>query len=134
MRKVAVVYWSGTGNTQTMAETVAEAASAKLYPAVDFHAEDAAEYEALAFGCPSMGAEDLEEAEFQPMWDEVKGTLGSKPVGLFGSWGWGGGEWMENWKKDCAGLNVVGTVICQNDPDDHALSDCSALGKQLAGE
>ena len=92
MSKVAIVYWSGTGNTEAMAKAVSEGVQkaggqADLIAAADFNAAQIASYDAFAFGCPSMGAEVLEETEFQPMWDEVKDSLGAKKVALFGSWG-----------------------------------------------
>ncbi|MGN0240433.1 MAG: flavodoxin [Candidatus Weimeria sp.] len=140
MSKIAIVYWSGTGNTKAMADAVADGAKkagadAALIDAADFSAADAGGYSAIAFGCPAMGSEVLEESEFQPMWDQVKGSLGGKPVGLFGSYGWGGGEWMESWKGDASdnGVNVVSTVIANEAPDDTAVAECEALGKALAG-
>ena len=99
MSKVAVVYWSGTGNTEAMANAVADGIKEKGGEAVmmgpsDFTADAVAEYDGIAFGCPAMGAEQLEEAEYQPMWDDVKGALSGKKIALFGSYGWGDGEWM----------------------------------------
>lgn len=139
MSKVAVVYWTGTGNTQAMAEAVAEGAKAAgadvtTVFADAFHASDAAGYDAIAFGCPAMGAEVLEETVFQPMWDEVRSFLKGKKIGLFGSWGWGGGLWMEDWSADASstGAAVVGTVTANNAPDDSALAECRELGRQLA--
>ncbi|MBS5727643.1 MAG: flavodoxin domain-containing protein [Faecalibacterium sp.] len=115
MSKIAVIYWSGTGNTQQMAEAIANQAHADLFTASEFSPEKAANYDAFAFGCSAMGAEQLEEDEFEPMWNAVAPVLGSKKVVLFGSYGWGGGEWMDIWKRDNAGLNIVDTVICNLD-------------------
>ena len=134
MNKVCVVYWSGTGNTQAMAEAVAKAAEARLIPSADFSADQVAEYDAIAFGCPAMGAEVLEEDEFQPLFDACKPALSGKKIALFGSYGWGDGEWMRSWEEDCisAGATLAcGSVICQDDPDDSALAECEALGKAL---
>ncbi len=139
MSKVAVVFWTGTGNTQAMADKVADGAKAAgadvtvLGPS-QFDAVAVSQYDAIAFGCPAMGAEVLEETEFQPMWDDVKGSLGSKKVALFGSWGWGGGVWMDDWKADADanGVNVVGTAIAANAPDADAEAECEALGRSLA--
>ena len=134
MNKVCVVYWSGTGNTQAMAEAVAKAAEARLIPSADFSADQVAEYDAIAFGCPAMGAEVLEEDEFQPLFDACKPALSGKKIALFGSYGWGDGEWMRNWEEDCisAGATLAcDSVICQDDPDDSALAECEALGKAL---
>ena len=121
--KTAVVYWSGTGNTEAMARAVAEVAPGDLNA-----------YAAIAFGCPAMDAEVIEEMEFQPMFDACKRSLGGKRVALFGSYGWGDGEWMRTWESDCysAGVNLVcESVICTETPDDAALEACRALGKAL---
>ena len=135
MGKVAVVYWSGTGNTQAMAEAVAQASGGALFTAAEFGPEKLAEYEAIAFGCPSMGTEELEDSEFLAMFEAVKDGLADKKVALFGSYGWGDGEWMRNWKADCAAAGIslaCDSVICQEAPDDEALSALEALGKTLA--
>ena len=139
MSKIAVVYWTGTGNTEAMANAVAEGATAagadaKAVLVSDFSADDVADYDALAFGCPAMGAEELESDEFEPVWDACKGVIGDKPVALFGSYGWGGGEWMDSWKDDAegAGLKVVDVLIANEAPDDEATDACRALGKALA--
>ncbi len=135
MSKVAVVYWSQTGNTEAMANAVAEAAGAELITAADFSADKANEFDAVAFGCPAMGAEVLEEDEFQPMWDAVKANLNGKKIALFGSYGWGDGEWMRNWEEDAkaAGANLVADSVTANEaPDDDALAACKALGEALA--
>lgn len=134
MSKIAVVYWSGTGNTRTMAEAVAEAAGAELFEAADFNAAKAAAYDAIAFGCPAMGAEELEDGEFQPMFDDVKSVLPGKKVALFGSYDWGDGEWMRTWAEDCAaaGIQLVAEgLICNLEPDDEAIDQCKALGEAL---
>ncbi len=135
MSKIAVVYWSGTGNTESMANAVAEGAGADatLVTADSFTADDVAAYDAFAFGCPSMGAEVLEEDEFEPMWDNVVDALSGKNIVLFGSYGWGDGEWMRNWEEAAngAGIQVVDTYICNETPDDDALEACKALGAKL---
>ena len=105
MSKTAVVFWSGTGNTEEMANAVLEGmkengADASIYSADAFQAGDVDGYDAIAFGCPAMGAEVLEEDEFQPLFDECKSALEGKKVALFGSYGWGDGEWMRNWEDD----------------------------------
>ncbi len=135
MSKTAVVYWSQTGNTETMANAVAEAAGAELITASDFSADKVNEFDAIAFGCPAMGAEVLEEDEFQPMWDAVKANLSGKNIALFGSYGWGDGEWMRNWEEDAksAGVNLIAEPVIANEaPDDEALAACKALGEALA--
>ena len=139
MSKIAVVYWSGTGNTEAMANAVLEGAKtagidADLIPAGEFSGSMLGDYDAVAFGCPAMGSEELEYDEFQPMWDEVKETLGDKKVVLFGSYSWAEGEWMDNWKADAdeAGVNVVDSTICYDAPDDEGETACKALGAELA--
>lgn len=139
MRKTAVVYWSGTGNTQMMAEKVAEGvraagAEADVYNCTEFSADLMDNYEAVAFGCPSMGSEQLEDTEFEPVFTECEAKLSGKVIGLFGSYGWGDGEWMRTWEEDCgaAGINRVSdSVICCEAPDDEALAACRALGRKL---
>lgn len=140
MRKTAVVYWSGTGNTQMMAEKVAEGvraagAEADVYNCTEFSADLMDNYEAVAFGCPSMGSEQLEDTEFEPVFTECEAKLSGKVIGLFGSYGWGDGEWMRSWEARCndGGANLVcDSVICNEAPDEEALSACRALGAALA--
>ena len=133
MSKVAVVYLSGTGNTQAMAEAIAAAIGAPLFTPAEFTPDMVKEYDAIAFGCADMGAEELEDGEFAPMFEACKGELGGKKLGLFGSYGWGG-EWLDTWKEDCeaAGATVVDTVKCLEAPDADALAACEALAKALA--
>ena len=140
MAKIAVVFWSGTGNTETMANAVAEGAKEKgaevdIIGAAEFSADSAASYDAIAFGCPAMGAEILEEDEFQPMWDGVKGSLSGKKIVLFGSYVWGDGEWMRNWEEDAkaAGAVLAADGLTVNEaPDDDATAQCKALGAAIA--
>ena len=140
MKKTAVVYWSGTGNTESMANAIAEAmkaagAETEVMTSEQADAGTLAGFDAIAFGCPAMGAEELEETEFAPMFDAVKGSLSDKDVALFGSYGWGDGEWMHTWEDDCKanGMNLVtDSVICCEAPDDEALEACRKLGAELA--
>ena len=140
MKKIAVVYWSGTGNTEAMAEAVLKGAqsagaSAALFSAGSFSAEEVDHYDALAFGCPAMGSEMLEDSEFEPMFNECRPLLKGKSIALFGSYGWGDGEWMRSWEDDCRGIGAIlacDNVICNDAPDDAALEGCKALGAALA--
>ena len=140
MSKIAVVYWSGTGNTEAMATEVAEGARAKgaevtVFTASQFTADLASGFDAIAFGCPSMGAEQLEESEFEPMFSACEGNLGGKKIALFGSYGWGDGEWMRSWEDRCADSGAVlacESVICNEAPDDDAAAACRSLGAALA--
>ena len=136
--KAAVVYWSGTGNTAAMAELVLEgmkAAGAQAELLECNSVTDLSAYDAIAFGCPAMGSESLEDGEFEPMFDSVKKTLSGKRIALFGSYGWGDGEWMRTWEDDCADAGIIlaaDSVICNDAPDDEALEACRALGETLA--
>lgn len=135
MSKVAVVFWSATGNTETMANCVAEGANGTIVPCGEMNAAKLAEFDAVAFGCPAMGAEQLEESEFEPMFSDLEGSLNGKKIALFGSYGWGDGEWMRTWEEDCASAGIrlaADSVTCCEAPDDEALSACQALGKKLA--
>lgn len=140
MSKVAVVYWSSTGNTETMANAVADGAKeagaeVTTFEAANFAADKMDEFDAVAFGCPAMGDEVLEEDEFQPLFDSCEPKLSGKKIGLFGSYGWGDGDWMHNWEDTCKGAGaalVSDGVICQEEPDDEAIENCKALGKSLA--
>lgn len=140
MSKVAVVFWSGTGNTEAMADAVAfgardAGASVDTFGPTDFNAGLVAGYDGIAFGCPAMGAEVLEEDEFDPMWQDVKGALAGKNIALFGSYGWGDGEWMRTWEDDAkaAGANLVADCVMANEaPEDDDVAACKALGAALA--
>jgi flavodoxin I len=139
MANVAVVYWSGTGNTEAMADLVAQGANdaggkATVIAAEDFDAGRRGDFDAFAFGCPAMGDEDLEETTFEPMYDEVESRLQGQKVALFGSYDWNEGEWMDKWDQRAAnaGLNVVGTAIAKDYPDDDASEECGRLGTLLA--
>ena len=140
MSKVAVVYWSSTGNTEAMANAVVDGAKEKgadvtLYECADFRPELVADYDAIAFGCPAMGDEVLEEDEFEPMFDGCKDALKDKKIALFGSYGWGDGEWMREWEKRVtdAGAKLANESIIVNDsPDEDAVTACNGLGKIVA--
>jgi flavodoxin short chain len=140
MSKVAVVYWSGTGNTEAMANKVLEGAKAagadaSLFTASDFGADQMDDYDAVSFGCPSMGSEELEDGEFEPMFKSCEAKLSGKKIALFGSYGWGDGEWMRNWEDSVKSLGAVlvhDSVICNNEPDEDGADQCVELGKALA--
>ena len=139
MSKVAVVYWSGTGNTEAMANKVAEGAKAagaevEVISADDFDGTDISGFDGVAFGCPAMGDEELEESVFQPVFEACEAKLAGKKVALFGSYGWGDGEWMRSWEEKCQNDGValaVDSVICNEDPDDEAQAACIELGKAI---
>ena len=138
MSKIAVVYFSNTGNTEAMADAIADAlngkADVKEIQASDFTADQVKDYDAIAFGCPAMGSEVLEEDVFEPMFESVEGELKGKKIALFGSYGWGDGEWMRNWADRCASDGAVlatDPVICQDAPDDAAKDQLAALAAAL---
>ena len=141
MKKIAIVYWSGTGNTEAMANAVLEGVQAagaegSLLTAAEFTPDALADFDAFAFGCPSMGVESLEEGEFEPMFQACEPALAGKKLALFGSYGWGDGEWMRNWEDQCRadGAELVcESVICNDAPDDEAAENCRRLGAALAG-
>ncbi|MBC8531040.1 flavodoxin [Gehongia tenuis] len=140
MSKVAVVYWSGTGNTRTMADQVAAGAKeggadVVLITASEFDVDRMDDFDGVAFGCPSMGNEELEENEFAPMFGACEAKLSGKRIALFGSYGWGDGEWMRTWEATCKGdgaVLVCDSVICNEAPDSEGEAACAALGKALA--
>lgn len=139
MSKIAVVYWSSTGNTEAMAAAVADGAKGNgaevsLVTAADFGADLIDKYDAIAFGCPAMGVEELEEDEFAPMFSACESKLGGKKIALFGSYGWGDGEWMRTWEETCrndGAVLVCESVICNEAPDDEGTEACKKLGAAL---
>lgn len=135
--KAAVIYWSGTGNTEQMAQAIADAAGAELFAVSDFSGS-IADYDCIAFGCSAMGDEVLEEDEFEPFFASIEGDLSGKTIALFGSYGWGDGEWMRNWEERAKndGATLVGGegLIVNETPDDEALEKCAALGAELVKE
>ncbi len=131
----AVIYWSGTGNTAAMADAVAEGCGGEVFEVTAITPEKAAEYPALALGCPAMGAEVLEEADFEPFFTALEGSLSGKRVALFGSYGWGDGQWMRDWEERtrAAGATLCAEPVIVNEtPDDDGLNSCRELGKTLA--
>ena len=141
MSKIAVIYWSGTGNTEAMADLVANAATAAgasvdKFTASEFNVSSAGDYTGFALGCPAMGAEQLEEDEVEPMFAGLEDSLGGKKIALFGSYGWGDGQWMRDWVERAQGdgaqvLNGEG-LICNEAPDDDVQAACRKLGADLA--
>ena len=142
MSKVAVVYWSGTGNTEEMANKVAEGAKAagaevEVISADDFEGTDISSFDGVAFGCPAMGAEELEDGTVEPFVSELEGFASGKKVALFGSYDWGDGEWMRTWaeRMEQAGAQIVGGegLICHGTPGADAIDECESLGREVAG-
>ena len=141
MDKIYVVYWSQSGNTQAMAEAVGKGITAAGKEAVvvsvgEVSTDDLKSAKCFALGCPAMGAETLEETEMEPFVGEVEGFAAGKTVALFGSYGWGDGQWMRDWvdRMNGCGANVLNGegLICHETPDDDGLAECEAFGRQLA--
>lgn len=140
MSKTAIIYWSGTGNTEAMANAIFDGAKevnadTKLFSVDQITADEAKDYNNLILGCPAMGAEELEEGEFEPFFAELEVTLSGKNVALFGSYGWGDGEWMREWEKRVtdAGAKLANESVIVNDsPDEDAVTACNGLGKIVA--
>ena len=140
MSKVAVVYWSGTGNTEQMANFVLEGAQsagaeAELFSCDAFDSDLVDGFDGIAFGCSAQGDEVIEESEFEPMFSACEGKLAGKKVALFGSYGWGDGEWMRSWEARCvdSGIALAAESVIANDaPDDDAAERCRALGAAIA--
>lgn len=140
MSKVNVIYWSGTGNTEKMAEAVVkgaerEGAEVKLIQVASATEDDVKDVDRIAFGCPAMGAEELEETEMRPFMDKVNPLLSGKNVVLFGSYEWADGEWMKLWQEEVenTGAKLVSDGFAAYDnPDDDALEECEFLGRDLA--
>lgn len=139
--KTAVIYWSGTGNTEAMANAVAEGmkeagAEVTMLTPDQVQAGELGGYGAIAFGCPAMGSEVLEEMDFQPMFDACKNMLSGKRVALFGSFGWGDGEWMRTWSARCrekkADLYDPEGLMANEIPNAEAREACHDLGRSLA--
>ncbi len=140
MSKTAVIYWSGTGNTEAMAKEVAEGVKSKgaevtVFEASDFNAGLIPDFDTLIWGCSAQGAEVLEEDVFEPLFDACVDKLEGKKVALFGSYGWGDGEWMRSWEQKCADNCITlaaKSVICNEMPDQDGIAKCRALGESLA--
>ena len=141
MSKIAVIYWSMSGNTEAMANAIAEGAEragaeVDVKQVSEITVDQALEYDKLALGCPAMGAEVLEESEFEPFFAQLEGRLGGKKVALFGSYGWGDGQWMRDWQQRVDNANASlyhgeGLIINET-PDDDAQAACRKLGADLA--
>lgn len=141
MSKIAVIYWSMSGNTEAMANAIAEGAESAgaevdVKQVSEITVDQALEYDKLALGCPAMGAEVLEESEFEPFFTQLEGRLGGKKVALFGSYGWGDGQWMRDWVQRTNDANAViytdEGLILNETPDDDGIAKCKEFGKGFA--
>lgn len=139
MSKIAVVYWSGTGNTEAMANAVLEGirnagAEGEVYSVAEFDSSMLSSFDAVAFGCPAMGAEQLEDFEFEPLFESCRATLNGKKLALFGSYGWGDGQWMRDWEascRECGAILTSESVICSGYPEADSIESCKDLGRSL---
>ena len=136
--KIALVYFSGTGNTEAMADAVENAlqgtAEVERIAPESFSDAVVGSYDAIAFGCPAMGQEVLEEDVFEPMFSSIENSLNGKKIILFGSYGWGDGEWMRNWEERCKADGAIlahDPVICQEAPDDAAMAELTEAADSL---
>lgn len=141
MAKVAVIYWSGTGNTEAMAKAIAKGAESTgaevlLTDVGSAPADAASTYDVIAFGCSSMGDEVLEESEMEPYFTDIEDSLSGKNIALFGSYGWGDGEWMRNWvtrtKEHGATVFQDEGYIVNESPSDDDLAKLEAYGASFA--
>ncbi len=140
MAKVAVVFFSSSGNTEAMANAIVEGAQAagadvSLFTSGEFDASTVTSYDKIAFGCSAMGAEELDADEFEPMFTEAETKLMGKAIALFGSYGWGDGEWMRTWQARCiddGAVLITDPLIINEMPDEDGLAQCRELGKLLA--
>lgn len=141
MSKISVVFWSQTGNTEIMAKAIGEGIKeagkeAEVVSVAAASFDELKDAPVFALGCPAMGDEVLEETEMEPLMEELEKHVSGKTVALFGSYGWGDGQWMREWEDRMknAGANVINGegLICQETPDDAMLAECSNLGKQIA--
>lgn len=137
---IKIVYWSGTGNTRVMAEAIAEGVKSAGGEPILIHVADAdvselASEDSFALGCPSMGAEQLEESEMEPFVESLVPLAKGKKILLFGSFGWGDGEWMRDWEERMknAGATLIGDegIIVNEMPDDEAMNECRNAGREL---
>lgn len=137
MKKISIIYWSGTGNTEAMAGVLKEAVSngndVKVLNVSEASKEDITGSDVIMLGSPSMGSEVIEECEMEPFVDSISSVSSGKIMILFGSYGWGDGEWMRNWKErmEGYGANVLSEIICQGAPDSECESQCKEVAKLI---
>ncbi|NLM49948.1 MAG: flavodoxin [Clostridiaceae bacterium] len=141
MNKITIVYWSLTGNTEKMARLIkkgAESAGAevKIKHVSEASEDDLKDSGLLALGCPAMGVEELEENEFEPYVSSIESMVFGKKLALFGSYGWGDGEWMRNFsdrmRKNGAVLLGEGLIV-KDSPQGADEERCIAFGIEAAG-
>lgn len=135
-----LIYWSGTGNTEEMANLIEKGIKeggkgVEILKVGDTNVETLKDEKILILGCPSMGSEELEEGEFEPFIQSIEGSLKGKTVVLFGSYGWGDGEWMRNWEERMSNNGAKVTLeplIVNNAPEGDDVDKCINYGKEIA--
>lgn len=137
--KINIIFWSGTGNTESMAQAIFEGSkksgNSKLLTVDKATLDDVKEADILFLGCPSMGVEELEESEMEPFMESISNDISGKKVVLFGSYGWGNGEWIQDWEqriKNCGGLIIEESVICNESPEEDILKQLAVLGEKYS--
>ncbi len=143
MATMKIIYWSASGNTEAMANAIAEGArgagaAVELQQVSETGPDEALQCDLLALGCPAMGDEVLEEGEFDPFFTELEPRLTGKKVALFGSYGWGDGQWMRDWQDR---VNQAGAVlfngeglIINDTPDETGTEQCRSFGAAFAAQ
>lgn len=142
MKKISIIYWSGTGNTEAMAKGIKKGAegentNVKLINVGDASVDDVLNADLVVLGCPAMGDEQLEESEMEPFIESISEAVKGKGVVLFGSYGWGSGDWMDNWQEQMEGFGanlVEESLMINNEPDDEGIKQCEKLGEKIAVE
>lgn len=137
--KINIIFWSGTGNTESMAQAIYEGSkkggNSKLLTVDKATLDDVVEADILFLGCPSMGVEELEESEMEPFMESISNDINGKKIILFGSYGWGDGEWMQDWEeriKNCGGTIVEDSIICNESPQEDVLKELTSLGQKYS--
>lgn len=137
--QINIIFWSGTGNTEAMANAIFEGSkkggNSKLLTVDKATIEDVKEADVLFLGCPSMGAEVLEESEMEPFMESISNDISGKKIVLFGSYGWGDGEWMQDWEervKNCGGIIIEESIICNEAPEEEHLKQLESLGEKYS--
>ncbi len=139
MSKIAVIYYSSTGNTEIMANKISDGAKESgnevdVFSCSEFDITSVNGYDAIILGCPACGSEELDDSEFLPMFESIKSDLTGKKVGLFGSYGWGGGEYMNVFKEECENnsITIIGEpILAENTPDSDVEEQCINFGKTI---
>ena len=137
-----IIYWTGTGNTEKMAKLIGEGIKEKgvdveiLNVSMDtINSDTIKDGSCIALGCPSMGNEELEIGEFVPMLDSIREELKDKKIALFGSYGWGDGEWMRSWEEEMKSEGneiILEPLIVNYEPEGENVENCIEYGRKIA--